>query len=190
MNDVRNQINKFENINNSISTDMINESITTCTLDDLYRTVSDYIDKEFKNIRNEYHIKKYEDCIFISRKYLANYDDLNDDEHIIKRLIVQKDNITNEFSQFKDFCEKGIRGFTGLFKKHNKYINIVSSVSLHKVKNIQEDDKTIEHIFLYTEDKAEDLGTKENYIKTYGKPGIDDIDVTYVYIGLFLKYIQ
>lgn len=173
----------------------LNEGILQCGIDELYKSVLEYVNEKLHYPKNSIKVELKDDYVLISLNYKINTDmswnNLND-ESKIQKLQTTKNNFKKMFYHFKDFCNKGVKGFMSTFKKDVTMITIESSIQLDTVKMVRPDKNNLnrydKHVFRYTENNVSELSNNlDNYIKRYGD---DDLDRVYVSVALFLKNIN
>lgn len=173
----------------------LNENIFQCNVEELYKSVLEYVNTKLHYPKEAIKVEiKDNNYVLISYDYKINTDmswNNLDDASKIKKLQLHKNNFEKMFFNFKDFCDKGIKGFVSTFKKDVTIINIDSSVKLDMTKMIQDKSNLRmynEHVFRYNENSASEISNDLNkYVERYGN---DDLNKVYINVGLFIQTIN
>jgi hypothetical protein len=179
-----NEVLKEENV--------INEGVDQCEIEDLYNSVSKYIDKDLpsigKQIKSEiirYGIGGSKSYISITFNYkIEEYTYYNlDDNTILKQLKESMLTFRNYFNKFKDFCQKGVRGLASTFNKNTSRVIINSSFKLDIVKK----NKDKKYVYRYNDSGLSEISTSvDEYKKRYGN---EDLNTVFIEVGLFIRNI-
>ena len=195
--DMRKLIDQVKNFRKSpINEHKINENIFQCNIEELYKSVLEYVNAKLNYPKDSIKVElKDNNYVLISHDYSIKTDiswNSLDDNSKIRKLQQHMNSFEKNFSHFKDFCNKDIKGIVSTFKKDITVINIHSSIQLDMVKMVQPDKNNLrrydESVFRYSENGVSELSKDKNsYVKRYGDSHLDRV---YVSVGLFLKTIN
>jgi hypothetical protein len=176
-----NDVLKEENI--------INEGLAQCEIEDLYNSVSKYLNNDLPSIGKLIKSEIVNSRIgnsdsYISLKYNYKIDQYKyynvDDNTIIRELKEDMLYFKNYFNKFKDFCQKGVRGLASTFSKNTSVVGIESSIQLDTIKII----KDKKHVYRYSYSGLSEISTSvDEYKKRHG----NDLNTVFIEVILFIK---
>ena len=158
----------------------LNENIFAVNIDELYNAVEKFT-KTLEYNKGDTRLEKKEDRVqFIIERKLTSYDLSRyynmDNDKITAELKKRCNMINSDFSQFKKFTEKGLRGFSEMFRKQLRYVMVGSVCQIRILKSIKIDEyrnyKTT--VWLISENGDTDTGMNEKeYIERSGDDSIN-----------------
>ena len=170
----------------------LNEGRFSCTIEDLHKAVSKYVNSELSSFGDRINVSKDSEHILITYKGDIKTDMqwLNlSDEEILKKVKNRAGQFKNRFMQFKDFCTSGLRGVADTFRKSVPIVDVNVTCQLDKLKYKTNKDNWHageRRIFRYSDTGINDLTDEKTYIDRNGKENLNMLTIS---VGIFLRNI-
>lgn len=170
----------------------LNENIFVVNIDELYKAVEKFVDS-FSYDKRDITLEKNGDSVqFIIKKNITQYnlDEYYnmDNKEITEKLKGQCIFLDRQFSKFKSFTEKGLRGFSELFKKQLHYVTVNTT---NEIRIVKHDNKTGNYrdtkvnVWIINETGATDTNmNKQQYIERYGS---DELNIETIIVNISLN---